>query len=89
MKDVEIKVQGNVRTITNTNVIWLMVTGWAFYLGSTVFNFVYFYFHPFSPELFGAEEGVKEWTPKGRDKSNIQLVASQIELTELLHPEEN
>ncbi len=98
MEDVEINVQWKseeLRTITKTNVTCLMVVGWCFYLGSIIFNYVYFYFHPFSPELcfFGAEEEVKEWTPpndtKGRDKSNIQPAASQIEMTELLRPEEN
>ena len=58
---------GNSRTITPTNISWMLFTGWMFYIGSQVLNFIYYLMHPSSPELFtwGKEEKLEGWTPPG------------------------
>ena len=56
---------GNSRTITPTNISWMLFTGWMFYLGSLILNLVYYKLHPSSPKMFtwGAEEKLEGWTP--------------------------
>ena len=55
---------GNLRTITPTNIGWMLGIGWTFYLFSQLLNLVYYKMHPSSPELWtwGAEEVLEEWT---------------------------
>ena len=99
MKDIEIVVTDQdsaeaLRTITTTNVGWLLGAGWMFYFGSLLLNLVYYLMHPSSPEMWtwGAEEKLEEWTPPGGTEmrrqsdrgQNNQLDASQIELAKLL-----
>ena len=81
------------RTITKTNIIWLLVTGWMFYFGSLILNLAYYMMHPSSPEMWtwGAVEELEEWSPPGeretekRQANNRnQPEASNIEMTELL-----
>ena len=84
------------RTITTTNVSWLLVTGWMFYFGSLLLNLAYYMMHPSSPEMWtwGAVEELERWTPPGERETRqsynghkSQAEATQIELTELLPPE--
>ena len=96
MKDIEIKLKDEaeeLRTITTTNVSWLLGAGWMFYFGSLLLNLTYYMMHPSSPEMWtwGAAEELEEWTPPGeretrqsynRQKSHPE--ASHVELTELL-----
>ena len=97
MKDIVIdQYEGEkLRTITTTNVIWLLVAGWIFYFVSLLLNLGYYLMHPSSPEMWtwGAEEVLEEWTPpeetnkQSTDNNrghNDQLEASPIELVELL-----
>ena len=98
MKDIEIIVRGKdeaeeLRTITTTNVSWLLVTGWMFYICSLILNLAYYMMHPSSPEMWtwGAAEELEEWTPPGERETRqsynghkSQAEATQIELTELL-----
>ena len=68
-KITEIKVtdeEENERTITPTNISWMLVTGWMFYIGSMVLNVVYYKLHPSSPEMWtwGKKERLEEWTPQ-------------------------
>ena len=57
---------GNRRTITPGNIGWMLLTGWIFYIGSQLLNFIYYLMHPSSssPEMWtwGKEETVEEWT---------------------------
>ena len=92
---------GNSRTITPTNINWMLFTGWMFYIGSLFLNFIYYLMHPSSPEMWtwGAAEKLEEWTPleeketEARKQINRgqqnQLEASQIELAELLPQDSN
>ena len=96
MKDIEIKLideAEELRTITTTNVSWLLGAGWMFYFVSMLLNLAYYLMHPSSPEMWtwGAVEELKEWTPPGeRDNERSgQFEASNIELTELLPPGSN
>ena len=102
MKDIEIipsdpAVVEELRTITASNVGWLLGAGWMFYVVSLLLNLVYYLMHPSSPELWtwGAAEKLEEWTPRGeketrkqskRGKENRQKTP-QIELTKLLPQE--
>ena len=66
----EIKVtdeEENDRTITPTNIKWMLFTGWMFYICSQVLNFIYYLMHPASPQLFtwGKKERLEGWTPPG------------------------
>ena len=56
---------GNVRTITATKVVWMLVSGWMFYFGSLLLNLVYYLMHPSSPEMWtwGATKELEKWTP--------------------------
>ena len=102
MKDIEIVVTDQdsaeeLRTITTTNVGWLLGAGWMFYLASLLLNLVYYLMHPSSPEMWtwGAEEKLEEWSPprgtimrrQSNRGQNNQLEDSQIEMTELLPQE--
>ena len=69
MKDIEIVVTDQdkaeeLRTITPTNVGWLLGAGWMFYFVSLLLNLVYYLMHPSSPEMWtwGAAEELEEWT---------------------------
>ena len=99
MKDIEIVLTGQdaseeLRTITATNVGWLLGAGWMFYFVSLLLNLVYYLMHPSSPEMWtwGAEEELEVWTPPGETKTrkqanrgqNDQVDASQNEMIELL-----
>ena len=55
---------GNLRTITPTNIGWMLGIGWTFYLFSQLLNLVYYKMHPSSPEMgtWGAQEELEEWT---------------------------
>ena len=82
MKDIEIKLKGQdeaeeLRTITTTNVSWLLGAGWMFYFGSLILNLAYYMMHPSSPEMWtwGAAEELEEWTPPGRSNS-VESLAS-------------
>ena len=53
------------RTITTSNTLWMLFTGWMFYIIAQILNLVYYYIHPSSPEMctWGAtEELEEEWT---------------------------
>ena len=66
MTDIDvIDEEGNPRSITPTNIGWMLVTGWMFYLGSLILNIVYYKLHPSSPKMFnwGREETLEGWTP--------------------------
>ena len=91
--DSPIRKAEELRTITTTNVSWLLVAGWMFYFGSMLFNLAYYMMHPSSPEMWtwGAVEEVEEWTPprkreteRRQANNRNQPEASNIELTELL-----
>ena len=82
---------GKLRTITTTNVSWLLASGWMFYFCSLLLNLVYYLMHPSSPEMWtwGREEKLQEWTPPEENereerKDRDKLQGSQTELTELL-----
>ena len=55
---------GNARTITPSNIGWMLGIGWMFYFVSQLLNFIYYLMHPSSPEMWtwGKEETVEEWT---------------------------
>ena len=57
--------EGNSRTITATNIGWMLGVGWMFYFGSQILNLVYYKLHPSSPKMFnwGREEMLEGWTP--------------------------
>ena len=57
--------EGNSRTITATNIGWMLGVGWMFYFGSQILNLVYYKLHPSSPKLcnWGREETLEGWTP--------------------------
>ena len=65
------------RTITTTNVSWMLGAGWMFYFSSLLLNLAYYMMHPSSPEMWtwGAVEELEEWTPPGRSNS-VESLAS-------------
>ena len=77
MKDIELMVGEEPRTITTTNVSWLLASGWMFYVGSLLLNLVYYLMHPSSPEMWtwGAEEELEIWIPEleAPEEQNIEL----------------
>ena len=56
---------GHLRTITPSNIGWMLGIGWMFYIASQILNFIYYKMHPSSPEMWtwGADEKLEEWTP--------------------------
>ena len=57
--------EGNSRSITPTNIGWILRVGWMFYLGSLILNLVYYKLHPTSPKMcnWRKEEQLEEWSP--------------------------
>ncbi len=88
---------GHLRTITPSNIGWMLGIGWMFYIASQILNFIYYKMHPSSPEMWtwGAEEKLEEWTRPGGTETKIQsnkgqnnqVEDSQIEMAELLPQE--
>ena len=58
--------EGNPRTITRANVLWMLGAGWLSYLISMLLNILYYAIHPSSPELgtWGMAEEIEEWKPR-------------------------
>ena len=52
----------NLRIITETNIVWMLVVGWIFYLCSLLLSLVYYLMHPSSPEM---------WTWRRRDELEV------------------
>ena len=90
----------NLRIITETNIVWMLVVGWIFYLCSLLLNLVFYLMHPSSPEMWtwGAAEELEVWTPPGkketetrkqknRGQQSQRTEGSQLELAELLPQE--
>ena len=102
MKDNEVftlEEYAKLRTITTTNISWLLASGWIFYFVSLLLNLVYYRIHPSSPKLctWGALEELEVWSPEEKDtpkdtdhsisgQENIRLdeEAPPIEMAKLL-----
>ena len=63
-----------IRSITASNISWMLVTGWMFYMASVVLNFIYYNMHPSFPEMWtwGKEEKLEEWTLPPADEPKTQ-----------------
>ena len=70
---------GNSRTITSTNISWMLFTGWMFYIGSLILNLIYYLMHPSSPTMcnWGKEERIEGWTPPEEEEEG-QLEQSLV-----------
>ena len=57
--------EGNSRSITETNIGWMLRVGWMFYFGSQILNLIYYKLHPSSPKMFnwGRKETLERWSP--------------------------
>ena len=56
--------EGNSRSITPTNIGWMLRVGWMFYLGSLILNLFYYKLHPTSPKMCNwRKEELEEWSP--------------------------
>ena len=80
---------GNSRSITPTNISWMLFTGWMFYIGSLILNLIYYIMHPSSPEMFtwGKEEKLEGWTPPEETKAQEEegeLVGTIMNLIQFL-----
>ena len=62
---------GNPKTITVTNIGWMLGVGWMFYLCSLFLNLVYYIMHPSSPGMWtcGVVEELEGWTPPEETKT--------------------
>ena len=61
----DVTINGRPRPITTGDTGLMLGAGWLLYLGSLIFNLMFYKMHPSSPEIgtWGAAERIEEWTP--------------------------